>query len=227
MKETIYTIPVTEAFETDTECPLCELTSRFEDEIVNYYLGPSLMQPENRIDTNDKGFCARHFELMYGTQANRLGLGLMLDTYMDEQKGRLQKKSGKAENLLKYLEAHEKECCICEKLEYTMDRYVEVVFYLWSHEEDFRKKFSSGKGFCMPHFKLLLAGAVQHLGKGKRGDFTDVLIRMQMDNLDRIEKEVDWFTKKFDYRYKDEPWGNSKDALIRGIKKMTGSLNIK
>lgn len=125
------------------------------------------------------------------------------------------------------MDAHEKECCICEKLAYTMDRYVEVIFHLWSHEEDFRKKFSAGKGFCMPHFKLLLAGAAEHLGKGKRGDFTDGLIRMQLDNLNRIEKEVDWFTKKFDYRFKDEPWGNSKDALIRGIKKMTGSLNIK
>ena len=227
MKETIYTIPVTEAFETDTECPLCQLKSRFEEDIVNYYLGPSLMQPENRIDTNDKGFCARHFELMYGTQANRLGLGLMLDTYMAEQQDRLRKKSGKPEQLLKYLESHEKDCCICEKLEYTMDRYIEVIFHLWNKEEDFRKKFIAGKGFCLPHFKQLLEGAVQYLGKAKRSDFTEALVRMQLENLNRIEKEVDWFTKKFDYRFKDEPWGNSKDALIRGIRKMTGSLNIK
>lgn len=84
MKESIYTIPVTEAFEVKCECPICELESRFEKESVDYYLGPSLMEPENRIETNETGFCARHFELMYNTQANRLGLGLILETYLQE-----------------------------------------------------------------------------------------------------------------------------------------------
>ena len=61
MKDTIYTIPVTEAYETPCECPLCALEARFENDRVNYYLGPSLMEPENRIATNDTGFCGKHF----------------------------------------------------------------------------------------------------------------------------------------------------------------------
>ena len=94
MKETIYTIPVNEAFEKDCECPVCELKSRFESDTVQYFIGPSLMEPDTRIETNDKGFCARHFEMMYQTKANRLGLGLMLDTYMQEQTERLRKMVG-------------------------------------------------------------------------------------------------------------------------------------
>lgn len=43
MKETIYTIPVNEAFEKPCECPMCNLENRFENDRVNYYLGPSLM----------------------------------------------------------------------------------------------------------------------------------------------------------------------------------------
>lgn len=58
MKETIYTIPVNEAFEKPCECPMCNLENRFENDRVNYYLGPSLMEPENRIETNETGFCA-------------------------------------------------------------------------------------------------------------------------------------------------------------------------
>ena len=71
MKETIYTIPVNEAFEKPCECPMCNLENRFENDRVNYYLGPSLMEPENRIETNETGFCAKHFKQMYDTRANR------------------------------------------------------------------------------------------------------------------------------------------------------------
>ena len=78
MKDTIYTIPVTEVYETPCECPLCALEARFENDRVNYYLGPSLMEPENRIATNDTGFCGKHFGMMYKTQTNRLGLGLIV-----------------------------------------------------------------------------------------------------------------------------------------------------
>ena len=53
MKETIYTIPINEAYETDCECPLCELESKREAEAGEYSLGPAMMEPDFRIDSND------------------------------------------------------------------------------------------------------------------------------------------------------------------------------
>ncbi len=91
MKEKIYTIPVTEVFGEECECPMCLLEKRLEEEYVNYFLGPSLMEPDCRMDTNEKGFCRRHFEQLYNKQENRLGLGLMIDTHMQEQISRLKK----------------------------------------------------------------------------------------------------------------------------------------
>jgi len=247
MKETIYTIPVSEVYETDCECPLCALQTRFENENAEYYLGPSLMDPEHRIETNEHGFCDRHFELIYNKQINRLGLGLVLDTYMQEQMKTISKLSNiqgsnqtekksflsslkgmgnSSDVLIKYLDEHEKDCCICTKLNYTMDRYLEVIFQLYFKEADFQKRFNEGKGYCMPHTKLLLQASKKYLNSSKQTEFADVLIKMQLDNISRIEKDVEWFTKKFDYRNNDAPWGNSKDALIRGIKKMSGAKNI-
>jgi len=92
MKEKIYTIPVTDAFNTDCECPMCVLEKKLEDENIEYVLGPFLMEPEGRMETNENGFCRRHFELLYNTRANRLGLGLIVDTHMVEQTSRLKKK---------------------------------------------------------------------------------------------------------------------------------------
>jgi hypothetical protein len=214
MKETIYTIPVNEAFEKDCECPVCELKSRFESDTVQYFIGPSLMEPDTRIETNDKGFCARHFEMMYQTKANRLGLGLMLDTYMQEQTERLRKMVGAsksqddntkkslfapkpkagakaAEAVIKYLNDHEKNCSICEKLNYTMDRYVDIIFQLYFSDDNFKTRVINGKGFCLPHLKMLLEASSKRLSPGKHSEFSETVLKIQTENLDRIEKEVE------------------------------------
>lgn len=258
MKEKIYTIPVTEVFALECECPVCILEKKLEDEYIAYFLGPSLMEPDCRIMTNDKGFCRRHIEQLYNRQENRLGLGLTIDTHMREKTGRLKEifgsgthnmdgvsgtsilkslasrissKPSDAEKLagevLEFLSGLEKKCSVCGKLDYTMDRYFDVIMHLWSHEEDFRRLFNSKKGFCMKHFRQLIESAKKYLGAKDLAVFTNNLLKMQISNLERIQKEVDWFTKKFDYRNSDAPWGNSKDALQRSIQKLAGYCDLK
>ena len=43
--------------------------------------------------------------------------------------------------------------------------------------------------------------------------------------MKRVIDDLEWFIDKFDYRYKDEPWGDSKDALQRALRKMN-SINL-
>jgi hypothetical protein len=43
------------------------------------------MEPDGRIETNEKGFCRHHFEQLYNKQVNRLGLGLILETHIETQ----------------------------------------------------------------------------------------------------------------------------------------------
>ena len=47
---------------------------------------------------------------------------------------------------------------------------------------------------------------------------------LEVENFERLEKEIEWFTLKFDYRYKDKPWKNAKDALPRSILKINGQF---
>lgn len=258
MKEKIYTIPVTDAFRTECECPMCVLEQDQENKYVDYTLGPSLMEPDGRIDTNEKGFCRKHFELLYNTQVNRLGLGLIIDTHLHEQNSGLKKKYEEnirvlqadaeisalkdlsarissrqtgsekfIDDVVAWLEDLENKCSICSKLDYTMERYTDVIFYLWLKEQDFRELFNSRKGFCLKHFKKLLIGAKKYLGGRNTAIFTDNLMKIQLDNLERIQQEVNWFTKKFDYRNNDASWGNSKDAVQRSIQKIAGYSNLK
>lgn len=258
MKEKIYTIPVTDAFKEDCECSLCLLEKRFEDENIEYFLGPSLMEPDCRMETNTHGFCKRHFEMLFNSKKNMLGLGLVLETHIDLQNQKLKKLAADNQNILqkeaatpfiknlagkltskqsgteKYLkeliaelDRIENDCTLCSKLKFTMDRYIDVILYLWFKESEFRNTFNNKKGFCVKHFKQLLEGALKYLDNREAALFTANLTELQLKHMVRIQEEVSWFTKKFDYRNNDAPWGNSKDAVQRSIQKLVGYSDLK
>lgn len=248
MKEKIYTIPVTESFNKDCECPICILSENLENEYIEYILGPSLMEPDGRAETNNKGFCRRHFQLLYDNkQINILGLGLIIDTHLSEQNKKLKGISGTADSpnqgfiknlissknsnedkvidrLINFFSELENKCVICDKLNYTMERYYDVILYLWQKEPDFKNLFNQKKGFCIPHTKELLQFAKKNLNQKYLSEFVNTIISMEINHLSRIQEDVNWFTKKFDYRYNDSPWKNSKDALPRSIEKISGFI---
>lgn len=233
MKEKIYTIPLTEAYEEAGECPFCKIEQRLEAEAVEYALGASMMEPDSRMVSNEKGFCRRHFAQMMGRQGNALSLALVLDTHfhyfinkMEEIKGKkrqgglFKKETTKREELSAFLDATEKSCVICEKLENTLEKFACTFWELYQKEKDFHQKVNESKGFCLPHFSLLMKAADRELHGRPLEDLTEELMEVEIANLKRVNEDVHWFTKKFDYRYQDAPWKDAKDAPPRAIAKI-------
>lgn len=85
MKERIYTIPISEAFSEDVECPLCVCEDKLEMDALEYAVGPAMMESDFRIETNQDGFCSKHFGMLYNLQKDRLPLALVIDTHLNEQ----------------------------------------------------------------------------------------------------------------------------------------------
>ena len=83
MEEQLYTIPVNDAFTTDCECPICEMNRQLERNAIDYTMGPSYMEDDNRAMTDKMGFCSHHIGMLY-KEKNRLGLALMLKTHTDK-----------------------------------------------------------------------------------------------------------------------------------------------
>lgn len=238
MKEELYTIPVNEAIEQDGECLFCTLNKKLEGDILNYILGPSYMEEDIRGETDKIGFCREHYRQMYSAQ-NRLGVALMIDTHLKKLKSELEELlkddlagSGVKKGLFKknvdepksveYLSNIENSCYACNRMKARMDSYVDTFFYLWKKEDEFRNKVLNSKGFCISHFKLLIDEAKKRLSGDKFTDFLKSVSDVEMKNLAALQEDVDWFIQKFDYRFKDEPWKNSKDALPRAILKLSG-----
>ena len=67
-----------------------------------------------------------------------------------------------------------------------------------------------------------MKAAPQHLSGKELNEFIETITKIELENLNRVEKDLEWFTLKFDYRNRDKPWGNSQDAVERSVNKMRG-----
>jgi len=236
MRETIYTIPVNEAFAESgsNECPFCAMRRKLNENSLEFVLGPSYMEEDVREKTNAAGFCAAHMEEMYG-RPNRLGLALMTHTHLmkiNRDLGPLLKKPGGKKFSLtrakrgakngaaEYLKKLENSCYVCERVDETFLRYVDTFFYLWDKDAEIKQTVANSGGFCLKHFRVLLETGEEKLSAAGYAEFVRTVAPLELRELKALEDDLEWFTRKFDYRNADEPWKNSKDALIRGLKKI-------
>ena len=228
LKESIYTIPVNEAFDSaDNGCPFCALFKKLEINELDLILGASMMEPDIRIETNKKGFCGTHLDVMF-TMKNRLGLGLMLESQLGTLPQRLKTggllskdASGKCPENIAELE---KSCYVCDRIESSLSKMFNTAVILWAREPEFKKKLAARKMFCLPHYRTLLESARGTLPKKDFADFVKQLDSIQSAYLEELTGDVSWFCKKFDYRYDKEPWKNSRDAVERTMKYLKGVM---
>lgn len=233
MKEQLYTIPVNDAFAVDCECPICIMYKELEKNAVEFTMGPSYMEDDVREVTDKTGFCTEHTKKLL-KQENKLGISLILHTHMVKTNNDIKKLStgGKSSTLFKkkdisaltsYLETINASCYVCSRIEDTFKRYIRTIHHLWANDESFRAKYENSKGFCTKHYQVLLEQALVNLNGAKLDEYISVTNKIYMDNMERVTNDLEWFIDKFDYRHKDEPWKNSKDALPRAITKTVTS----
>lgn len=234
LKEQLYTIPVNDAFDKDCECPVCEMYHVLQYNTIDFIMGPSYMEDDVRMVTNKIGFCEKHLKLLYLNQ-NRLGLSLMLLTHMDKviketEKAAKSRKPSSAglfkkkeqSDLEKYIHNLEDSCYVCDRMSGMFSQYIETVIYLYNNDSEFKKKLNKSKGFCNKHYIMLYESASKHLRGQVLDDFINDINRLYLENIKRVRDDLEWFTDKFDYRYVNEPWKNSKDALPRAMQKLNG-----
>lgn len=229
MRYHIDTIPVWDAYRQKTECPLCLLHEKAEADYVELYLGGSVMEPATRAEVNKAGFCARHFGMLYDAQ-NRLGLSLIADTYMKQTMAEWDQFAAKKRSkddlkaMARWLRQKSGACMICDKTKSAMDRYAYTILHLWLHEREFTEVLAASKGFCLPHLGLMMEIAAETLSKDKAAAWAEMILPIQQHEMERMERELWWFTQKFDHKNHDKPWGTAKDALPRAIEKLSGDV---
>lgn len=233
MPEKIYTIPVNEAFEASRDepergCPFCALYNGLEENELERILGAAMMEPDVRIETNEKGFCDTHYKMMF-VRKNRLGMGLMLESHLAEvirgQKAKLLSLKAPGTDAEKKLEDLECSCYVCSRIAFSFGKMTETAAYLWESDKEFREKTAAQPYFCLPHYRKFLSAARREMSKKAFSEFYAQISEQEGAVLQKLNDDVSWFCKKFDYRYNDEPWYDAKDAIERSMRILSGDLH--
>ncbi len=243
MKENIATIPLTDAFRADDECPFCYLEREAEQHAISFILGSAYMEDYIREKTDAAGFCWQHYKKMYD-YGNRLGNALILSTHLKKLNQELEselksftpgksslrkrmKKTDAAASDAKtplgaFLLEKERSCYVCDHFTQIYNRYLDTFFDLYRKNKEFRELFENSKGFCLPHFRNLIEAAEDKLSDAEKKEFYPKTFDLMLKNMKRVQKDVSWFVEKNDYRNKDKDWGNSADSVQRAMQKCTG-----
>ena len=246
MKEQLYTIPLMDAFRAEDECPFCYIERNVEQNALDFVLGPqaSYMQDDVRAETDKIGFCREHMKKMflYGENlANALILETRLKMLIKEMKREMKGYTSSAKaglmdklrkdpesmrnsnNVSKWVHEKEESCYICNHIKRNYDRYVATFFVLYKRgEREFIDLVKNGKGLCLHHLADVLDVAPLYLNEKEQKELRGILFPQMEANFDRILEDIDWLEKKFDYRYRDAEWKNSRDAVQRAMQKIGG-----
>lgn len=216
MRDSIYTIPISEVFEPKCGCPLCTMRNTLDNRCIDYILGAAMMEPDVRLETNKYGFCERHFEIMLAKN-NKLSLALMIKTHLDELK--------KQKPSLKPQKHVEPTCFVCKEIDGAMRKIVANTVTLYTADNDFRKLFCEQPFFCFPHYKLLCEIATTTLHKKVVGDFIDTVTEITMRKMQEVTANVHDFTLMFDYRNADKPkTAEVTSAVENAVKFLVGRI---
>jgi len=224
MKETIYTIPVTEIFDEVCFCPFCTLEKRLEEEEIAYALGPAMMEPDYRGLTNKKGFCKNHI-IMLNALPKVLPMALVLKSRMGtlEEKlklpkidERLKKKDKKLLDL--YIESLDKEeggCVVCDRMGFNIERYFETFVELIAKKDDFFEKVKKSEGFCIPHYIKILRHAKKALNSKELLKVVSGLSELQEKKFEKQKSDTEIFIDSFDYKNAGKPCAAPGDTVTK------------
>ena len=126
-------------------------------------------------------------------------------------------------NVSKWIHTTEESCYVCNHIKRNYDRYLATFFWLYKKgDREFMNLVRKGKGVCLHHLADILDAAPLYLNDKDQAELRKILFQQMDENFKRILDDVEWLQKKFDYRYKDAEWKNSKDAVQRGMQKING-----
>ena len=226
MHETIYTIPLTESLDKETECPFCYLENKLEEEQIKYALGPAMMEPDHRVLSNALGYCRAHTQKMAEAQQAR-PFALVMDTRMDTVISALKDlqkdingssrflKKKKRPNAAERIKSLTTTCLVCDKIAHTMSKFLYTFWYLYKKEPDFRARIIKSRGFCLPHFQQVLEASKEQ--SGVKDAMIEELLALEVENLTRNKQDVTAFIKQFDYRSSKD-----REAVVKNAHQICG-----
>jgi len=195
-----------EAF-AEPGCAVCRLVANAVDRYFRTLLHERVNDPGVRERLRASfGFCREH-SWQLQRRGDPLGISILWRDLLTQRVQPENKRRGRTDK------RRNQVCPACEIALEAQHRYLET---LLEHLEAgaLRDEYVASAGLCMSH----LRAALRRSPSGARG----FLLASESDNLRRLTDELSEIIRKNDYRFRDEPWGQERDAWIRATRKLAG-----
>lgn len=219
MKETICTIPINDIWGEKKGCPFCRMYDMLETQYASFITGSAMMDPETRVQTNQKGFCEKHFRKI-SEIGKRLPNALILQTHLQKilddyfpKKTHCKPDKKKLAELNTMLDT----CYICDRIEHDIEHFLMTVFKEWETNPDFRKLYNEQEFICLDHYRMVSEISIKGMSSKFLADFHEDTANLAKKHLETLITDTTHFCNMFDYRNRDADWGNSKDAIERDL----------
>jgi len=240
MKQEIHTFEIWDAFEAKTDCPICDIQSNLEKSYTSGLFRDMAMDNEFCNYLKDSRFCSRHLNSLFNYR-DKFSLALIINKMLSFEIAELEASQIRKSDVEtqrtafqawiekfitpaapKSYKKDEKQysCHLCSYIEERMEDYVATLIDLWKNNLSFRALYYVGNGFCHQHFYQIVNNAKKELKDEELDNFLYTTFRIQQESMKKLNEELQRFIKKFNYHYRDESWGSSKDSLARCISKM-------
>jgi hypothetical protein len=217
-------------------CPFCRLLSRSADRYLDAVLWEMVNDTAVRDELNQaRGYCQQHSWMLVRAGA-ALGvailtrdviktlLGVLESSPVGEVRGRVlqslrrSRDKGAVSGATAPLVAELLPQVPCPVCAHSLSLEQDYAKTLLAHLDDpgaLAQVYRRSDGLCLPHFRQTLAQATSS---------TDArtLVATQQAVWEQLHAELSEFIRKKDYRYRDEPFGDEKDAWRRALESVAG-----
>lgn len=217
----------------DVECFLCALEDETESKYAETYLSELVMDSSSRQKIiESRGFCNHHFYKMLTSaskpaSANSHGIALVNKSITETLIQDLHKQKSHQISDINKLLATETKCPACVHLSnFTEIHAKKIVELLSSDNEEFLNLLKKSKGFCMPHFVMLIH-VVEKVMPIQSQKITKTLIDVEEKNLRRLNSELIEHIRKQSYEFSEKDRAAVTGIVMRSVKKIAGRRGIK
>ncbi len=210
-------------------CPVCRLVERDTGRYLDNLLWENVNDPGLRREVRRAlGFCRDHTRMLVSRPGASLGLALIArDVWREIQratetvrlpapKTRRARAAAPAADLLARL-TPQGECPACAYARAMEDLYLDVLLERLLGEDSLLAAYQASEGLCLPHLRQVLT-------RVQDSTVYAALVESQRTIGQRRLAELDEFIRKNDYRFRDEPWGQERDAWLRALNALVGGL---
>ena len=232
MKDHLETAPVIDAVRAHAGCPICILRNQIERQSVERYLGGAVMEPDIRLKTNAAGFCRMHHQQLMALKDYH-GYALMMQTRLKEvinnlepslQKlssgGVFERKNARLARSLAM--SSSSRCLVCEGLEDTINRYMDIFMKLYREDTAFRRDFAECSGICLIDLPLVLDRAESGLPPQLRRTFLECVSKQTLNGLNTAQQDLDALCSSFHYGSPEKDNPRIHSALERAVNLLRG-----